>query len=131
MQHLAGGSLPSLHMERRAGAYGRPEPLPFPAALRIVDPSVHPFGVKARRIGTPENDPLAVLEGEETVGRVPRADRHIPAKTEAIELIYPRVIAGPGTPPIRDTLELRQWLRIEGPPFGTVLPRRGRSVERA
>src|SRR5207245_8243767 len=64
-------------------------------------------------------------------GPVAVVDRHVLAEAEHAELIDPGVVAGFRAAPIRHPLELWQRLGIEGPPLGTMLARRGRSVERS
>src|SRR5918999_3876980 len=57
---LAGGSLPALHVEGRAGADGGPETAPLPARLRVVDPAVQPLRGEPHRLRDTEDYPLGV-----------------------------------------------------------------------
>jgi hypothetical protein len=41
----------TFEVKRRSGGVGRPQPLALPAAIRIVDAPVHPFGEEAHGIG--------------------------------------------------------------------------------
>src|SRR5262245_30274870 len=50
LHHLRQRALAALEMERRALAVGRPDAAALPARVRIVDASVHAFGVEAERI---------------------------------------------------------------------------------
>ena len=93
---LARRALAGLHVERRARADGRPQPLALPARLGIVDPAVHPFRVEAGRIRHAEHDPLAVLQRQQALGRVAGVDRRVRAQPGGVELIDPGVVAALG-----------------------------------
>jgi len=47
LEDLARGSLAAFHVEWSAGANGRPETATFPAAVRVVNTAIEPFGVKS------------------------------------------------------------------------------------
>src|SRR5207244_6309335 len=82
------------------------------------------------RIGDAQHDPFAVFEDEQPLRPVAGVDREVRTQAEGAELIDPGVVAGLGAPRRRHALELRQRLRIERPPFGTMLAGSGRTVER-
>src|SRR5580765_4407215 len=62
LHDLARRPLAGFHVERRACADGRPQSLPFPSALRVVDAAVHPLRVVPGRIRHAEDDEFAVLQ---------------------------------------------------------------------
>src|SRR5215468_425225 len=116
-------------MERRARAHGRPKPAALPTGVRIVDATVHPLRVEAEWIRNAEDDPLAVLEREQGLGRVAGVDRRVLAESQRVELIDPCEIARLGAARVSHTLELRQRLGVECPAFRTMLARRRWAVE--
>src|SRR5207249_3328520 len=56
----------AFHVERRTRRDARPDALPLPTCLRIVDAAVNPLRVEAHRIGDTEGQKLAVDEGQES-----------------------------------------------------------------
>src|SRR5215470_11062522 len=123
LDDLARRPLAAFDMEGCSGGVGRPQPLAFPAGVRVVDPSVHPLGVEAHRIGDTQDHELAVDEGEQTLVGVPGADRHVPPEARGVELVDPRVVARLGAARIGHVRELRPRERIERPALWTVLSR--------
>src|SRR5882724_3945390 len=129
LDDLARRPLAAFDVEGCSGGVGGPEPLAFPAGIRVVDAAVHPLGVEAHGVGDAKDDELSVHEGEEPLIGVPGADRHVPAQAEGVELIDPGVVARLGAARIRHVRKLWPRVRIERPALGTVLSRRLGSVE--
>jgi hypothetical protein len=57
------GSLATFHMEWGAGTVGRPDPAALPAGIGVVDATVHPLDIEAKRIWHPQGDELAINQG--------------------------------------------------------------------
>src|SRR5689334_5320360 len=131
VHHLARRALAGLHVPGRACAHRGPEAAALPAGVRIVDAAVHPLRVEAHRIRNAHHDELAVLQREQRFRFVARVDRRVGAESERVELIDPGVVAALGAARLGHTLQLRERLGVEGPPFGAVLARGGGAVERA
>src|SRR5947207_7004961 len=129
VQDLARGALTAFHVKWRARAHCRPQPPPFPAAFRIVDPAVHPLRIKPHGIGDAQHDPFPVLQDDQPFRSIAGVDRQVRAQAECPELIDPGVVARLGAPRRRYALELRQRLRVKGPTFGAMLARGLRAIE--
>src|SRR5262247_1405948 len=87
LDDLACRPFAAFDVEGCTGGVRGPQPLAFPAGARVVDPSVHPLGVEAHRVGDPQDDELAVHEGQQPLVGVPGADRYVSAQAERVELI--------------------------------------------
>ena len=118
-------------MERRTSTDRRPESATLPTRVWVIDPSVQPLGVEPHRIRHAHNDPVPVLEHEESLRLVPRVDRHVLAEAKRVELVHPGVVAPFAASGARDVAKLREWFGVEGPPLRTVLAGGGGAVERA
>src|SRR5688572_17062044 len=116
-------------MKRCSRAHGRPQPPALPTGVRVVDPAIQPFREKPKRIRHAKDDPFAILQDQQSFRQVSRIYWHVRTQTERVELIDPRLVARLHASLIRYALELREGLSVERPPFGTVLPRRRRTVE--
>src|SRR5262249_38780441 len=77
----------------RAVAVRAPQSAAFPAAVRIVDPSIQALGIEAERIGNPDHDHLAVLQRHESVAEIGGGDRDVLAPSGRVVLVAPGVIA--------------------------------------
>src|SRR5262249_38165983 len=93
LDDLARRPLAAFDMEGCSGGVGRPQPLAFPAGIRVVDAPVHPLGIEAHRIRDTQGHELAIDEGEQPLVGISGTDRHVPAQAERVELIDPRVVA--------------------------------------
>src|SRR4051794_32790325 len=80
LDHLARGPLPGLHVKWRTGAHRTPEAAALPAAVRLVDASVHPLRVVPGRVWHSKDHPLPVLQDQEAFGFVTRVDWRVLAQ---------------------------------------------------
>src|SRR5438552_6074913 len=131
MSYLARRPVAAFGVKRCSRAIGRPDSLALPARFRIIDPAVHPLGIKPHRIRHAQDDKLATLgqKRKQRVISIAGGNRHILPESKGIELIHPIIVAGLGASWIGDTLQLRSRQWIKRPSFGAVPPCRCRPVE--
>src|SRR5688500_17294434 len=91
-------------------AYGRPQPPPLPAGVRVVDPAIQPFSEKPKGIRYAQDDPFPILQNQQSFRQVSRIDRHVRTQAERVELIHPGVVTRLDASRIRYAFELRQGL---------------------
>src|SRR3972149_1836842 len=77
-QDLARRPLAAFHVKGSTGAHRGPQSPALPAGIRIVDSSIHPFGVKTQWIGDAEDVPFSVLQGQQSFGGVAGVDGDTP-----------------------------------------------------
>src|SRR4051812_2739351 len=68
LDDLARRPFAAFHVERSTGADRGPQTLPLPAAVRVVDATIHPLGVEAERVRHAQDDPFAILESQQAFG---------------------------------------------------------------
>jgi hypothetical protein len=83
MDHFGVGPFSRLAVVRRAGTPCGPDSFSLPARFRIVEASVHPFGIEAHRIRYAQYRELPVHQGEQRIGRIARDDRRVLAQAVA------------------------------------------------
>src|SRR4029077_10853470 len=132
MQDLAGRPFATFSVKRSPRAVGGPESLTSPARLGIVDPTVHPFGIKSHRIRDAKYNEFSTVrhQRKKCVISVTRGNRHVLPQSESIELIDPIVVTGFGASWVANSLQLRTRELIQLPAFRALLPRRGWPIER-
>ena len=82
-------ALAPFNQPRRAVAVGRPQAAAFPAGFCIVDATVKPLGVEAKRIGHAQVQHLAVLERDQAVIEIASRHGDVLAKPERVVLVDP------------------------------------------
>src|ERR1700751_1127348 len=107
MQDLTRCAFATFRVKRCSRAIGRPKSLSLPARLGIIDPTVHPFGVKSHRIRDAKHNELRGVrqQRKECVISVAGGNRHVLPQSESIELIYPIVVTGLGASWITNSLQ--------------------------
>src|SRR5580765_4414335 len=127
---FAGRALAAFDVIGRPARIGRPQPLAFPAAVRIVDSPVEALGVEAHWIRHAQGDELSIHQPLERIRHVAGCEGNILAEPEGIELIDPGLITGLHRTRFVHAFELRTGELVQGPAFRTMAPGGIRAVER-
>src|SRR5262245_27662794 len=93
MDELAGRALATFYMPWRTACDVGPQAASMPPRVRIIDPAIHPFRVKAQRVRHAQRHPFALVEHLQPLGQVTGADGQVAAQPERIEVVDPHVIA--------------------------------------
>src|SRR5689334_18434775 len=117
----------TFHQPRCPITAGRPQTATLPTDTGIVDPTVEAFGVKAQWIRHPQQDHLAILEGDQAIIEITGRHWHVLAEAKCIVLIDPAIVARLCAV-LTNALEARTRILVERPPLPTMLTRCRRPI---